>query len=424
MFLARLCADVSTYFKHDCVEKSKKDAFRLVAAQFASGYYRNIMKTISLIGSTGSIGSQVCSVVRRHSDKFKLESLVANTSAETFLRQVQEFKPKYAVLVDETAGKKIANQIPAGVKFSCGEQAALDAISYGDVAFIAATGFAGLKYSLKAIEEKKPIALANKETLVCGGELVMSQIRRAGIDLMPVDSEHSALWQALHFNANAPFRRLILTASGGPFYGWDKDRLKTVTAKDALKHPTWSMGAKITIDSATLLNKGFEVIEARWLYDAPLSKIDTVVQPTSIIHSIVEFEDCGVLAQMSYPTMELPIQLALTYPNRLSCDLKPLNFAELGKIEFLPLNRGDFPCFDLALHALELGDNYPCALNAAGEIAVGAFLQERIGFLSIADTIYKTLAKMERLQVENYEVLKETDTRARAIAREICMQRG
>ena len=378
------------------------------------------MKTISLIGSTGSIGQQVCSVVRRYPNEFKIESLVANSSAEAFLRQVQEFKPKYAVLVNEKAGESVKDQIPQGVRFSCGEQSALEAVHYGDVAFISATGFAGLKYSLEAIKAGKAIALANKETLVCGGELVMRKIEQAGVDLMPVDSEHSALWQALHFNKNAPFRRLILTASGGPFYGFNKEKLKTVTPQNALKHPTWSMGAKITIDSATLLNKGFEVIEAKWLYNAPLSKIDVVVQPTSIIHSMVEFEDSGVLAQMSYPTMELPIQLALTYPNRMDCNLPPLDFAKLGKIEFLPLHKGDFPCFDLALWACEQGDNYPCALNAAGEIAVDAFLKGRIAFTAIAETMDKTLGATERLQVTDYSVLKETDARARALAREIC----
>ena len=191
------------------------------------------MKSISLIGSTGSIGRQVCSVVRRHPDKFKIQSIVANASADLFLEQVRAFMPAYAALADEEVGKRIADQIPRGVKFGYGEKATEEAIGYGDVAFVAATGFAGLKYSLKAAELKKPVALANKETLVCGGELVMSKIKGAGIDLMPVDSEHSALWQALNFKANSPFKRLIITASGGPFYGWDKERLKTVTPQSA-----------------------------------------------------------------------------------------------------------------------------------------------------------------------------------------------
>ncbi len=381
------------------------------------------MKTIALIGSTGSIGRQVCSVVRRHADKFKIESIVANSSAELFLEQVKEFLPKYAALVDEEAGKAIADQIPQGVRFAYGEKAAEEAISYGEVAFVAATGFAGLKYSLKAVELKKDIALANKETLVCGGELVMRKIKGAGVDLMPVDSEHSALWQALNFRADAPFKRLIITASGGPFYRYTKEQLEQVTPAAALKHPTWQMGAKITIDSATLLNKGFEVIEARWLYDAPLEKIRTIVQPESIIHSMVEFDDGCVMAQMSYPTMELPIQLALTYPERFDCGLKPLDLETLGSIRFLPLERKRFPCYDLALTALEKGDNYPCALNGAGEVAVHAFLQERISFPQIAETMEAVLSKTERMATTDYEILKATDARARALAREIIQKR-
>ncbi len=374
------------------------------------------MKEISLIGSTGSIGRQVCSVVRRYPDKFTIKSMVANSSSETFLQQLWEFKPEYAVMVDETAYRAIADKIPDGVRFYYGKEKALEAIGYGDTAFISATGFAGLAYSLKAIELGKDIALANKETLVCGGELVMREIERAGIRLMPVDSEHSALWQALHFRTDATFDKLIITASGGPFYGWSKERLRSVTPASALRHPTWQMGAKITIDSATLLNKGFEVIEAKWLYNTEVSKIDTVVQPESIIHSMVQFADGAVLAQMSYPTMELPIQLALTYPERYDCGLKAMDFAKLGNIRFLPLHRKDFPCFDLALTALDKGDNYPCALNGAGEVAVRAFLEERIGFLQIAETIESALSQTERLAVENYGVLLETDARARALA--------
>ena len=376
------------------------------------------MKEISLIGSTGSIGKQVCSVVRRHPDKFKIKSMVANASAEAFLRQLWEFKPEYAVMVDEQSAKTIVDKIPEGVTFRCGKQHALDAVAYGDTAFISATGFAGLAYSLKAIELKKDIALANKETLVCGGELVMQKIAQAGVRLMPVDSEHSALWQALSFRTDAEFDKLIITASGGPFYGWDKTRLQAVTPASALKHPTWQMGAKITIDSATLLNKGFEVIEAKWLYNTTLDKIDTVVQPESIIHSMVQFADGGILAQMSYPTMELPIQLALTYPDRLDCGLKPIDFASLGNIRFLPLHRKDFPCYDLALIALEKGDNYPCALNGAGEVAVRAFLEERIGFLQIAETIERAISDVERISVDGYGALLETDARARALASE------
>lgn len=379
------------------------------------------MKTISLIGSTGSIGRQVCSVVRRHADKFKIESIVANASADVFLAQVREFMPKYAALANAEVGKSIQHLIPEGVRFGYGEQAAEEAVCYGDIAFVAATGFAGLKYSLRALQLKKNIALANKETLVCGGELVMGKARETGVEIMPVDSEHSALWQALNFRLNAPFKRLIITASGGPFYGYTPEELEKVTPMSALKHPTWQMGAKITIDSATLLNKGFEVIEAKWLYDAPLSKIHTIVQPESIIHSMVEFEDSGILAQMSYPTMELPIQLALTYPERFDCNLKPMDFEALGAIRFLPLERKRFPCYDLALRSAEMGDNFPCALNGAGEVAVRAFLQERISFPAIANTIEAALMKTERMKPDSYDVLKATDERARCFAEEyIC----
>ena len=374
------------------------------------------MKEIALIGSTGSIGKQVCSVVRRHPDKFRIVSMVANSSSEEFLKQVWEFKPKYAAIVNELAGKQLEKDMPKETLFRYGAQNALDGVGYGDVVVVAATGFAGLGYSLRAIEEGKALALANKETLVCGGELVMNKIKGAGTSLMPIDSEHSAIWQALGFRLDAPFKRLIITASGGPFYGWDKEKLRSVTPASALKHPTWQMGAKITIDSATLLNKGFEVIEAKWLYDCPLEKIHTVVQPESIIHSMVEFEDRGIMAQMSYPTMELPIQLALTYPERFDCELKPLDFEKLGAIHFLPLERKAFPCYDLALSSIEKGDNYPCALNGAGEVAVRAFLDGKLPFLGIAEVIEHVLENTERVKATDYNALVETDRKARELA--------
>ncbi len=376
------------------------------------------MKEISLIGSTGSIGKQALSVAARHPDKFKIISLVAHSSAEEFLRQVEKVRPLYAALADEEAGKKIADKIPQGVKFAYGKEAAIEGVCYGDTALVAATGFAGLQYTLRAIEEKKNIALANKETLVCGGQLVMDKIKGAGLDLIPIDSEHSALWQALNFRMDAPYKRLIITASGGPFYGKSQKELEGMTAKEALRHPTWQMGAKITIDSATLLNKGFEVIEAKWLYDAPIEKIHTVVQPESIIHSMVEFEDGCVMAQMSYPTMELPIQLALTYPDRFDCGLQSLDFEKLSQIRFLPLRREEFPCYDLALTSLEMGDNYPCALNGGGEVAVHAFLEGRIGFTRIQECISYALEGTKRQAAKEFAALQETDSRARALARE------
>lgn len=381
------------------------------------------MKKIALIGATGSIGRQVCAVVRRHPDKFKIESMVANTSGEEFLALVKEFLPTYAALREEKVGKELESFMPEGVRFGYGEEAAMEAISYGDVVFVAANGFAGLRYSLETIERGKDLALANKETLVCGGELIKKKTEGAGVRLLPVDSEHSALWQALNFRKDAPFRRLILTASGGPFYGRTQEELEKVTPQSALRHPTWKMGAKITIDSATLLNKGFEVIEAKWLYDTSLDKIHTVVQPESIVHSMVEFEDGCVMAQMSYPTMELPIQLALTYPDRLDCGVKPLDFETLGSLRFLPLERKAFPCYDLALASAETGDNYPCALNGAGEVAVKVFLDGKISFTDIACVMEYALEKTERLHADSYAALLQTDGRARMLANEWIAQK-
>lgn len=380
------------------------------------------MLKIALVGATGSIGQQVCNVVRRHSDRYQLTALISNSNSVRLIRQIEEFSPDYAVLL------KDENEVPVSVsfpktRFLRGEQNALSCLEEADVVFVAASGFAGLKYSLKAIECKKRLALANKETLVCGGEYVMGLVEKNNIDLVPVDSEHSALWQALHFNRQADYSRLIITASGGPFYGYTKEQLKTVTVEKALRHPTWKMGPKITVDSATLLNKGFEVIEARWLYHAPYEKIHTLVQPESIIHSMVEFQDGGILAQMSYPTMELPIQLALTYPDRMDCALKPLDFEQLGAIHFKPLNRKDFPCYDLALSAGEAGGNYPCVLNGAGEIAVNAFLRGRIPFLAISEVIERVLSATKRRKILSYEDLVEEDKNSRLLAERIVRER-
>ena len=374
------------------------------------------MKRIALIGSTGSIGRQVINVCKRYPDKFKIISIVAGGNARVFSEQIKDISPLYFAMSDEEAAKKVAAEFP---DVKAGQNACLAAIEREDidVAFIAASGFAGLEYSLKAIECKKSIALANKETLVVGGEIVMPLIRKNKIELMPVDSEHSALWQALSFRLDAPFKKLIITASGGPFYSLSDEELERVTAKDALKHPTWQMGAKITVDSATLLNKGFEVIEAKWLYSTSLDKIQTVVHPQSIIHSMVEFEDGAVMAQMSYPTMELPIQLALTYPERMNVGIKSLDFCEIGSLRFMPLERKRFTCYDLALKSCESGGIYPCALNGAGEVAVAAFLNGRIGFKDIGKVIEKTLSSFAPQKAESFEILKETDAKARTFAR-------
>ncbi len=370
------------------------------------------MKNIALIGSCGSIGRQVLSVVEKHSDKFHVTAMVTGSNCKLFNEQYAKFAPEYAVV--------IAPDAPTLEGVKIGEKYALDACALPevDVVFVACSGFAGLKYSLAALNSGKSLALANKETLVCGGDLVMPLINN-GLEIMPVDSEHSAIWQCLNFNRRAPFKNLIITASGGAFRGRKWESLRGVTAKEALAHPTWNMGAKITVDSATLLNKGYEIIEAHHLYDADYSKIKAVIQPTSIVHSMIEFEDGGILAQMGNPTMELPIQLALTYPERLECNVKPMDFTKALNIEFLPLERAEYPLYDLALKCGERGGTAPTLLNAAAEVAVWAFLREKIAFTDIYSVCNEVLQRTQIEAVTSYGALCECDKNARRLAETI-----
>ncbi len=357
------------------------------------------MVNIALIGCTGNIGRQVCEVVRRHPERFRFSALVCGQDESGLLSLAEEFRPKIA-----RCGKDL-----------CGDGAKDALFEDCDVAFIAAGGFAGLSYTLAAARAGKKIALANKESLVCGGELVMREVRKRGLDLVPVDSEHSALFQCLNFSRNAPFEKLILTASGGPFLRYPEEQLGGVTAADALRHPTWNMGAKITVDSATLLNKGYEVIEAKWLYDADFSRIEAVVHPESIVHSLVCFADGAVIAQLGYPDMKLPIQLALTYPERLPVG-KPLDLAQIGALHFERLPAEKFPCFTLAVEAGKQGGTAPTLLNGAAETAVRAFLGGRITFPQITETVQETLAHLPRGSADCFETLEEADLRARTFA--------
>ena len=349
------------------------------------------MKKIALIGSTGSIGRQVIEVCRRHPDEFKIVALVAGRESQTFSRQVCELNPVYYGVNDSSLAK----------------------IDEADIVFNAAGGFAGLKYSLAAIEAGKPLALANKETLVCGADIVLPLAKERGVNIIPVDSEHSAIWQCLNFNAKAPLKRLIITASGGAFRGYSKERLKSVTPAEALNHPTWKMGAKITVDSATLLNKGYEVIEAHALYGTPYADIQTVIQPQSIVHSLVEFADGAVLAQLSYPTMEIPIQLALSYPQRLPTAIAPMDFTRAFSLGFEPLVRENYSLFDLALKCGEAGGTLPCALNAADEVAVHAFLDGEIPFTAIFGVTNEVVSKTPKYTATSFGQLEEVDALAR-----------
>lgn len=375
------------------------------------------MVNIALIGSTGSIGRQVLNTVRRYKEKFRIVSLAAKSSTDILQKQIEEFRPEVVALADAEKAADI-RELPEGVFLYTGENAYLHAVTENcDVVFVAVSGFAGLAPTLEAISAKKTVALANKESLVAGGELVTSLAAKNGVDIVPVDSEHSAVFQCLGFEKNRPFRRIILTASGGAFRDFDKRTISGLKAEAALKHPNWLMGKKITIDCATMLNKGLEVIEACRLYDAPLEKVKAVVHPESVIHSMVEFCDGAVMAQLGFPSMEIPIQLALTYPERYPTNVPYLSFED-RTLTFRKIDEDRFPCFTLAINSYKEGDNYPCAMNAANEVAVNAYLSDEIGFYDINRVIDGVLSKTERLK-PTYENLIATDLRSRAAAEEI-----
>ena len=358
-------------------------------------------KKIALVGCTGNIGKQTAEIVRANPGRFSFSALVAGSNQAALDALNAQFHPRVALCAQER---------------NLSDEELISLFSDCDIAMIAAGGFQGLSYTLAAIKAGKTVALANKESLVCGGELVMSEAKKREVEIVPVDSEHSALFQALSFKRDTPFEKLVLTASGGPFFKYNKEQLERVTAKDALAHPTWKMGAKITIDSATLLNKGYEVIEAKWLYHAEFSQIEAVVHPESIVHSVVCFEDGSSIAQLAFPDMRLPILLALTYPERLPC-LKQLDFAKMGALHFYPLPEEKFPCYSLALHAGKAGGTAPTVLNAAGEEGVAAFLKGRIGFTKIAQTIQEILDKIPSRKVDCFETLQEEDLKARELAK-------
>ena len=375
------------------------------------------MIKIALLGSTGSIGRQVLNTVSRHSDKFKIVSLAANSSHELFEKQINEFKPSIACLTDPTAAAKIT-EIPTQTTLYTGVNAMAHAVTEDcDIVFAAVSGFAGLEPVLQAIEMGKDVALANKETLVAGGEIVMKAVKEKGVSLIPVDSEHSAIWQCLAFDRAKTCEKIVLTASGGPFWKLPKEEFSSITKQRALAHPTWNMGAKITIDSATLANKGLEIMEAHHLFSAPLDKIDVVLHPESIVHSMATFSDGAMIAELSYPSMEIPIQLALTYPSRIPTGVPQLDLTKLSALHFHPVPEEKFPCFTLAKQALKAGGVMPCAYSAANEAAVEAFLAERIAFCEIADYIALALEKIPNTTPSDYEVLNQTATAATAIVR-------
>lgn len=374
------------------------------------------MKRIALIGSTGSIGKQVLQVASLHPEKFKIVSLLANTNYSLLQAQMSAYKPVIAGLCDAESAQKVT-EIPNETTFYYGENALYHAINCDcDIVVVASVGFAGLKAVLASIKAKKQIALANKETLVAGGELIMPLIKDNGIDLAPIDSEHSAIWQALDFDLNKKFDRLILTASGGALRDVDIDKLKDVTPKSALLHPNWNMGAKITIDCATMVNKAFEVAEAKWLFNAPLDNIDVVIHRESIIHSMVQFLDGSVIAQMAMPDMKIPIALSLCYPERMDVSVPKIDFTNLTLTFSKPdLNR--YPAFKLVVDAIKKGKNLPCVASGANEEAVKLFLQGKIKYTQIYDVIDYALQNVTCQDV-SLESLVYSDNLARKITLE------
>lgn len=370
------------------------------------------MKKIALIGSTGSIGTQVLNCVRRHSDRFQIVSLACGNNTKLFTEQVNEFKPKVATAISDCDVDK--SRLLKNTEYYFGENAFTNAIiDEADVIVISLVGFKGIIAVLDAIKKGKNIALANKESLVVGGELVMSEAKRKGVSIVPIDSEHSAVWQALDLDFDRPFKKIILTASGGAFRDYTLEQLAKATKDDALKHPNWSMGSKITIDCATLVNKGFEVIEAKWLYNADFNKIDVIIHRESIIHSMVEFSDGSVIAEMSYPSMELPIQLALTYPEKIRTDIPSLDFAKLKTLTFDKPDTKRFPCLDLIISAGKTGGLATTVANGANEEAVKLFLQNKITFNDIYKAIHSALENIKYGKIEGYESLVETDKLSR-----------
>lgn len=376
-------------------------------------------RKICILGSTGSIGTQALEVIDAHNDLFEAYVLTAGNNADLLIKQARKFLPCAVVIADESKYTQVCEALAdLPIQVYAGSDAICQVVTMEpiDMVLTALVGFSGLQPTISAIKARKPIALANKETLVVAGELITSLCNEYGVPMLPVDSEHSAIFQSL-MGENSPIEKIILTASGGPFRKFTLDEMEKVTAAQALKHPNWDMGAKITIDSATMMNKGFEVIEAKWLFGIDASKIQVVVHPQSIVHSAVQFEDGAVKAQLGAPDMRVPIQLALSYPARLKSDFPRINWWDLQDLTFERPDLDLFPCLALAYKAINIGGNAPCVVNAANEVVNLAFRQERCRFLQMAEIINKTLEQIPHIKEPTLEDYLETDNLARHTAR-------
>lgn len=380
------------------------------------------MKRIAILGSTGSIGTQALEVIQAQPEAFEVEILTAHQNADLLIAQAIAVKPNAVVIGrDDLYGRVLQALDPYDIKVYAGEDALNSVVQMDtiDVVLTAMVGYSGLVPTIKAIEAGKNIALANKETLVVAGQLITDLANKKGVNIYPVDSEHSAIFQCLAGEFHNPIEKVILTASGGPFRGKDTGFLRTVTKQQALKHPNWEMGAKITIDSASLMNKGLEVIEAKWLFGLRNDQIEVVVHPQSIVHSLVQFEDGSIKAQLGLPDMKLPIQYALSYPNRLKAGFPRFSFIDYPQLTFEKPDLETFRNLALAFSAMERGGNLPCILNAANEVVVSAFLQEKVGFLQMSDIIESCMAKVAYIANPVLSDYVATDQESRRVAQEL-----
>lgn len=378
-------------------------------------------KKIAILGSTGSIGTQTLDVVRDNPDRFEVYAISANRSIDLLVKQAREFQPEVVCIADETLYSALKEQLAdLPIKVWAGKDAIAQMVTFPsiDVVVAAMVGYAGLYPTIEAIKAGKTIALANKETLVVAGELICSLATQYHTPILPVDSEHSAIFQSLVGEDNSEVEKILLTASGGPFRNFSLEQLKSVTAAQALKHPNWEMGAKITIDSASMMNKGFEVIEAKWLFGVPVSKVQVLVHPQSIVHSAVQFSDGAVKAQLGAPDMRLPIQYALTFPERIQSNFPRLDLFQTQNLTFEKPDLERFRCLALAYEATKRGGNIPCVLNAANEVVNLAFRQGKISFLQMPEFIEKTMAKADYIAKPTYEDYVNTDLQSRAIAQD------
>ena len=378
-------------------------------------------KNIAILGSTGSIGTQALEVIAKHPDIFEVDVLTAQNNWVLLVEQARQFNPNVVVIANEKFYPQVKEALSnSDVKVYAGENAICSVVQSDsiDLVLTALVGYCGLKPTIKAIEARKTIALANKETLVVAGELITNLAKENGVNIYPIDSEHSAIFQCMVGEFQNKIEKIILTASGGPFRGMKKDQLAKVTREQALKHPNWTMGAKITIDSASLMNKGLEVIEAKWLFGLNAEQVDVVVHPQSISHSMVQFEDGSIKAQMGLPDMRLPIQFAIGYPYRLASDFPRFDFTKYPSLTFEKPDTETFRNLALAYHALNKGGNMPCILNAANEVAVSQFLEGRIGFLEMSEMVERCLEKIDYIGTPTYEDYVETDQKTRLKALE------